>query len=154
VRPPTHPGFSEDASTAELIRRLLVYLGRGVRLRCPECGVSPVFMPAGKTRSVRDWVTPLDGCPRCGYAYEREAGYFLIAIWGIHYFTVTGLGLAAGLVIDTLVPMPLWALVVVTAVPTVAFGFVFSRYAKSLYLAIDHYFDPHVTAASSHPKRP
>ncbi len=113
MRPPTQPGFSEDASTAELIRRLL------------------------------------DGCPRCGYAYEREAGYFLIAIWGIHYFTVTGLGLAAGLVIDTLVPMPLWALVVVTAVPTVAFGFVFSRYAKSLYLAIDHYFDPHVK-----PRRP
>ena len=61
---PTQPGFSEDASTAELIRRLLVYLGRALRLRCPECGVSPVFVPARKTRSVRDWVTPLDGCPR------------------------------------------------------------------------------------------
>lgn len=57
---------------------------------------------------------------------------------------MTGLGLAAGLVIDALVPMPLWLLVLVTAVPTVAFGFFFSRYAKSLYLAIDHYFDPHV----------
>jgi uncharacterized protein (DUF983 family) len=154
VRAPTQPGFSQDASTRELVRRLAVYLGRGLRLRCPECGVSPVFVPAGKTRSVRDWVTPLDGCPRCGYAYEREAGYFLIAIWGIHYFTVTGLGLAAGLVLDTLVPMPLWALVVVTAVPTVAFGFFFSRYAKSLYLAIDHYFDPHANASPSHTKRP
>ena len=143
-RPHTHPGFSEDASTAELVRRLCVYLWRGLRLRCPECGVSPVFMPARQTRSVRDWVTPLDGCPRCGYAYERESGYFLIAIWGIHYFTVTGLGLAAGLVLDALVPMPLSALVVVTAVPTVLFGFLFSRYAKSLYIAIDHYFDPHV----------
>ena len=142
---PTQPGFSEDASTGELIRRLLVYLGRALRLRCPECGVSPVFIPAGRTRSVRDWVTPLDGCPRCGYAYERESGYFLIAIWGIHYFTVTGLGLAAGLVLDALVPMPLWLLVLVTAVPTVAFGAFFSRYAKSLYLAIDHYFDPHVS---------
>ena len=154
MRAPIQPGFSEDASTTELIRRLLVYLGRGLRLRCPECGVSPVFVPAAKTRSVRDWVTPLDGCPRCGYAYEREAGYFLIAIWGIHYFTVTGLGLAAGLVLDTLVPMPLWALVVVTAVPTVAFGFFFSRYAKSLYLAIDHYFDPHANAHSPRTKRP
>lgn len=142
--PPTHPGFTEDASTPELIRRLLVYLGRGMRLRCPECGVSPVFISAGKTRSVRDWVTPLDGCPRCGYAYERESGYFLIAIWGIHYFTVTGLGLAGGLVLDALIPMRLWLLVTATAVPTVAFAFFFSRYAKSIYLAIDHYFDPHV----------
>ena len=142
----THPGFSQDASTWELIRRLWVYLDRGMRLRCPECGVSPVFMPARQTRSVRDWVTPLDGCPRCGYAYERESGYFLIAIWGIHYFTVTGLGLVAGLVLDALVPMPLWLLVVAAAVPTLLFGFFFSRYAKSLYIAIDHYFDPHVPA--------
>ena len=116
--------------------------------------MSPVFVSAGKTRSVRDWVTPLDGCPRCGYAYERESGYFLIAIWGIHYFTVTGLGLAAGLVIDALVPMPLWLLVVVTAIPTVAFGFFFSRYAKSLYLGIDHYFDPHVHAPPTGTKLP
>jgi uncharacterized protein (DUF983 family) len=142
----TRPGFSEDASTGELLRRLTVYLWRGLRLRCPECGMSPIFVPASRTRSVRDWVTPLDGCPRCGYAYERESGYFLIAIWGIHYFTVTGLGLAAGLVIDTLFPMRLWLLVLVTAVPTVLFGFVFARYAKAIYLAIDHYFDPHVKA--------
>lgn len=152
VHPTHHPGFSEDASTAELVRRLMVYLARALRLRCPECGVSPVFVPAGKTRTVRDWVTPLDGCPRCGYAYERESGYFLIAIWGIHYFTVTGLGLAAGLVLDALVPgIPLWLLVVIAAVPTVLFGFFFSRYAKSLYLAIDHYFDPHVHAAGTTP---
>jgi uncharacterized protein (DUF983 family) len=152
VRSPTDPGFSEDASTFELIRRLCVYLGRALRLRCPECGVSPVFVPARKTRSVRDWVTPLDGCPRCGYAYERESGYFLIAIWGIHYFTVTGSGLAAALVLDALVPMPLWQLIVVAAVPTVLFGFFFSRYAKSIYLAIDHYFDPHVKSRGTRPR--
>jgi uncharacterized protein (DUF983 family) len=151
ARPTTQPGFSEDASAWELVRRLCVYLGRGMRLRCPECGGSPIFVPASKTRTVRDWVTPLDGCPRCGYAYEREAGYFLIAIWGIHYFTVTGLGLALGLLIDTLFPMRLWLLVLVTAVPTVIFGFFFSRYAKALYLAIDHYFDPHVKAPKPPP---
>ena len=143
----THPGFSPEASTAQLIRRLGVYLSCGLRLRCPECGVSPLFVPARQTRSVRDWFTPLDGCPRCGYAYERESGYFLIATWGIHYFTVTGLGLAAGLLIDAFVPLPLWLLVLVSAVPTVIFGFVFARYAKAIYLAIDHYFDPHVKPA-------
>ena len=85
----------DDASTWQILRRLLVYLGRGLRLRCPECGVSRVFVPALKTRGLRDWITPLDGCPRCGYPYEREGGYFLLAVWGVHYFTVTGLGLAA-----------------------------------------------------------
>ena len=153
MRTPTDPGFSENASTRELIRRFWVYLGRALRLRCPECGVSRVFVPARQTRSVRDWVTPLDGCPRCGYAYERERGYFLIAIWGIHYFTVTGTGLVAALVLDAMVPMPLLLLVVVTAVPTVLFGFFFSRYAKSIYLAIDHYFDPHAAAPAEPPQR-
>ena len=145
---PTQPGFSEDASTGELIRRLCVYLGRALRLRCPECGVSRVFMPAWKTRTVRDWVTPLDGCPRCGYAYEREGGYFLIATWGVHYFTVTSLCLAAALVVDHFFPMSFTKLSVAVAVPTVVFGFWFSRYAKSLYLAIDHFLDPHVKAPS------
>jgi len=106
--------------------------------------VSRVFVPALQTRTLRDWITPLDGCPRCGYAYEREGGYFLLAVWGVHYFTVTGLGLAAGLVIDRLVPMRLWVLALLVTVPTVLFGVWFARYAKSIYLAIDHFFDPHV----------
>src|ERR671915_519718 len=92
-----------NAPTGALVRRAARYFLRAARLRCPECGVSPVFVPLRRTRSLRDWFTPLDGCPRCGYAYERESGYFLLATWGIHYFTVTGLGLAFGLVIDALV---------------------------------------------------
>ena len=153
---PTQPGFSENASTWELLRRLGVYLWRGLRLRCPECGVSPVFVPALKTRSVHDWVTPLDGCPRCGYAYQREGGYFLIATWGVHYFTVTGLCLLAALLLDHFFPMSFTTLACVVAVPTVLFGFWFARYAKSLYLAIDHYFDPHVKPAppSARPSEP
>ena len=140
-----------DASTWELTRKLCLYLWRAMRLRCPECGVSRVFVPAFKTRSVRDWVTPLDGCPRCGYAYEREGGYFLIATWGVHYFTVTGVCLAAALLVDHFFPMSFTRLAVVVAVPTVIFGFWFARYAKSLYLAIDHFFDPHVKGSPPDP---
>ena len=146
-RPPsTAPGFSEDASAWELVRRLCVYLGRSARLRCPECGVSRVFMPASKTRTVHDWVTPLDGCPRCGYAYQREGGYFLIATWGIHYFTVTGVCLVAALLADHFLDVSFTTLAVSVSLATLVFGFWFSRYAKSLYLAIDHFFDPHVPA--------
>src|SRR4030095_3491055 len=57
------------------------FIGRPLRLRCPECGISPVFVPLSRVRSLDDWFRPLDGCPRCGYAYEREQGYWLIAIW-------------------------------------------------------------------------
>ena len=151
MRRPTTPGFSENASTWELARRLCVYLGRAMRLRCPECGVSPVFVPALRTRGWRDWVTPLDGCPRCGYAYQREGGYFLIATWGVHYFVVTGLCLVAALVVDHFVPLSFPVLAVSVAVVTLLFGSWFARYAKSLYLAVDHFFDPHVPAPDAPP---
>jgi len=149
--PRTTPGFSEDASTWELVRRLRTYLGRAMRLRCPECGASPVFVPALKTRGWHDWVTPLDGCPRCGYAYQREGGYFLIATWGVHYFVVTGLCLAAALVVDHYVPMSFTMLAVSVAAVTLGFGAWFARYAKSIYLAIDHFFDPHVAPPADEP---
>ena len=147
MRPhPTDPGFSEDASAFELVRRLCVYLSRSARLRCPECGISPVFVPARKTRSWHDWVTPLDGCPRCGYAYQREGGYFLMATWGVHYFVVTGLCLLAALLVDHFFRISFVALAVSVSVLTLLFGTWFARYAKSLYLAVDHFFDPHVRA--------
>jgi hypothetical protein len=49
-------------------------------------------MPLLKIRSLRDYFAPLDGCPRCGYAYERETGYFLLAIWAINYGVESRLG--------------------------------------------------------------
>jgi uncharacterized protein (DUF983 family) len=142
-KPPTYDFASH--SVAQLLSRGGTYLGRAIRLRCPECGVSPVFPPLRRTRSWRDWVTPLDGCPRCGYAYEREDGYFLLAIWGVHYFTVTGVGLTTALLVDHFFPgIPLPALVAGSATFTVALAALFIRHAKSIYVAVDHYFDPHV----------
>lgn len=133
-----------NAPTGALVRRAWRYLRRALWLRCPECGVSPVFVPVRRTRSVRDWFTPLDGCPRCGYAYEREDGYFLLATWGVHYFAVAGFGLVTGLLIDWLFPITFVALVCGVGLATVAFGLLVVRHAKSIYIAVDHYFDPHV----------
>ena len=120
------------------------FLARATRLRCPECGVSPMFVPVARTRSLRDWFTPLDGCPRCGYAYDREDGYFLLATWGVHYFTIAGFGLVLGLVLLTFTSLGLAWSIVLTALPTVVVGFLFARHAKAIYLAIDHFCDPHV----------
>jgi uncharacterized protein (DUF983 family) len=135
---------------------LLRFLSRAVRLRCPECGVSPMFVPVARTRSVRDWFTPLDGCPRCGYAYDREDGYFLLATWGVHYFTIAGFGLVLGLVLLSCTSLGLAWSIVLTAVPTVLVGFLFARHAKAVYLAIDHFCDPHLKpgGAPDRTKRP
>ena len=119
-------------------------LKRALRLRCPECGISPVFIPLRRVRGVDDWLRPLDGCPRCGYAYEREDGYWLLAIWGVNYGVVAGLGVTVALTLQSALDLPIWKAIVLTVVPMPILSMLFARHAKSLYLAMDHYFDPHV----------
>jgi len=118
-------------------------MARALRLRCPECGISPVFMPAKKVRSIWNWFTPLDGCPRCGYAYERETGYFLLATWAVNYGVVGGLGLGTALLVDSIWGLTLRQAILFVFLPMPLLSFLFARHAKALYLAMDHYFDPH-----------
>jgi uncharacterized protein (DUF983 family) len=113
-----------------------------MRLRCPECGASPIFRPITQTRSWHHWATPLSGCPRCDYAYEREPGYFLPAIWVVHVFTVFGFGLVLGLVLDTWLHAPLGLLMLTVCVPMLLFALAFVRHAKAIYLAVDHLIEP------------
>src|SRR3954452_3351152 len=120
------------------------FIRRGVALRCPECGVSPVFVPVREVRSLFDWFTPLDGCPRCGYAYEREDGYFLLAVWGVNYGVVAGLGGAVGLYIQSKYTPGLWSWMWLWLLPMPILSLLLARHAKALFLAMDHSFDPHI----------
>ena len=124
--------------------RAWTFIGRALRLRCPECGVSPVFVPLRRVRSLDDWLRPLDGCPRCGYAYEREQGYWLLAIWAVNYGVVGGLGLIVALTMQIAWDAPIWTIILVLAIPLPILSLLFARHAKALYLAMDHYFDPHL----------
>ena len=116
---------------------------RALRLRCPACGVSPIFISWKQVRSLRDWFAPLDGCPRCGYPYEREPGYYLMSIWAINY----GVGSALGLVIygflEWKLNLPIWQLLTAVLVPVFLFSLLFARHSKALFLALDLFFDPH-----------
>jgi uncharacterized protein (DUF983 family) len=122
--------------------RAWTYIGRALRLRCPECGVSPVFTPWRRVRSLYDWLTPLDGCARCGFAYIREAGYFMLAIGGVNYGLIAGLGLLISLMFEWLHPLPLWKYMVFILAPMPLLSLLMARHAKALYMAIDHYLDP------------
>ena len=124
--------------------RVGVFVGRALRLRCPECGEHPIFVPVRKVRSLFDWFYPLDGCPKCGYAYERESGYFLLATWAVNYGAVAAVGLAVGLWLQSYTTLSLWVIVGILLVAMPLVSVLFVRHAKALYLAMDHYFDPHV----------
>jgi uncharacterized protein (DUF983 family) len=119
------------------------YLARAMRLKCPECGANPMFRPLRQVRSLYDWFTPLDGCPRCGYAYDREIGYFLVATWVINYTVVAGLAVVISFTIDALYDWPMWKQVLIVFAPMPLLSFAIARHAKAAWIAMDHYFDPH-----------
>ena len=126
-----------------VLKKVLRYLGRALLLRCPVCGKSPVFLALLRTRSLHDWFTPLDGCPRCGYAYEREPGYFLASVWMINYGVGSVLGIVIYLVLDFTVHPPIGCLLAAVLSPIVLFNLLFARHSKTLFIAIDHLSDPH-----------
>lgn len=127
--------------------RILRYIGRALLLRCPVCGKSPIFLPMLKTRRMRDWFCPLDGCPRCGYPYEREPGYFLASTWVINYGAGSILGIVIYAVLDlTVHPSIGWLLAGVLS-PIALFNLLFARHSKALFIAIDHLSDPHERGA-------
>lgn len=125
-------------------RRALQYFLRACHLKCPECGTKPIFMPIYRIRRLRDYFTPLDGCPRCGYAYERELGYFLLSIWAINYGGGSVLGIAIYCYLEYFHHLSLPLLLFCVISPVVLFNFFFARHSKAFFLALDHYFDPHI----------
>lgn len=130
------------------LQRALRYFGRACLLKCPECGTKPVFVPLFRIRCLRDYFTPLDGCPRCGYAYERETGYFLLSIWAINYGFGSLLGIAIYCYLEFNFHLSLPVLLAAVISPVVLFNFLFARHSKAFFLALDHYFDPHTKDGS------
>jgi len=124
-------------------RKAARYLRHALMLRCPVCGVPPIFPSLGKTRSLHDWFTPLDGCHRCGYPYEREPGYFLAAVWIINYGLGSLLGLFLYVILEVFVHPPFRVMLAAVLSPVFLFNLLFARHAKALFIALDHFYDPH-----------
>lgn len=130
-------------SNEEGSRKALRYLGRALLLRCPVCGKTPIFPSLRSLRNLRDWFTPLDGCPRCGYPYEREPGYFLVSVWIINYGAGSILGIIIYVVFEFLAHPPIGQLIAAVVAPVFFFNLLFARHSKALFIALDHYYDPH-----------
>ncbi len=106
-------------------------LGRALRLRCPRCGTGKLF--AG-------WFRMHENCTSCELKYEREPGFFLGSAYinyGITAVVVTatymGLHFGAGYSNQALT-VPLGTFIIL-------FPLLFFRYARSLWLAMDLFWD-------------
>jgi uncharacterized protein (DUF983 family) len=101
-------------------------------LRCPVCGFGQLFQGLIRMRS---------SCDFCGYSYQREPGYFLGSIY-VNY-GLTALLVTAGYFVGffALGIAPRMLLVLLTAF-CVVFPLWFFRYARSLWMGFDTYWDP------------
>lgn len=109
-----------------------VLMGRALRLCCPRCGQGPLFQSAFRMHA---------RCGQCGLDFQREPGFYLGSVY-VNYGITAILASAAfiGLnLVQALRPPLLLALCILFCA---GFGCWFFRYARSLWLAFDQYWDP------------
>jgi uncharacterized protein (DUF983 family) len=109
-------------------------LGRALRRRCPRCGHGGIF--GGYYRLV-------DRCPRCRHRYAREPGYWVGAIIVNMAVTEILFGLLfVGGIFATAPEVPWLPLLVIGVVTNVLVPVLFFPLSKTVWVAIDLYFNP------------
>ena len=106
-------------------------IGRSLRLRCPRCGEGRLF---------RGWFAMHDRCGVCGTDFRREPGFYLGSIYfnyGLTALVVTVAYVVAQVIGEGRNPRLLWS----SAAFCVLFPLWFFRYARSLWLGMDHFVD-------------
>jgi len=107
-------------------------LWRAWRLRCPRCG---------RRRLFKNWISMYPRCTACGLKYHREPGYFLGSIYVNYGLTALLVTIGYLVLAFTEVVSPQAALAIVMTF-AVLFPIWFFRYARSLWLGFDQFWDP------------
>lgn len=112
--------------------RLRTLVGRALMRHCPECGYNHIFA---------NWFTIKDACPRCGYVFAREGGYFLgayaVNLVAAEFITVF-------LLVLFLIKTDYhWVTLELIFIPMgIILPLLFFPYSRMLWMAIDLYFTP------------
>jgi uncharacterized protein (DUF983 family) len=95
----------------------------------------------GRGRLFRDWLAMHKQCPHCGAAFEREPGFFLGSIYFNYGLTALIVAIAYPVLMFNRILSHEW-LMAITLTFVVLFPLWFFRYARSLWLGFDQYWDP------------
>lgn len=106
-------------------------LSRGTSLKCPLCGEGPLF---------KHWMKMEAFCSTCGFKFERDPGYFLGSTY-INYGLTTILTTWSYIMLHFVMGIDKKWLIPGLATFSIIFPLVFFRYARSLWLSFDCYFD-------------
>ncbi|MFO0913320.1 MAG: DUF983 domain-containing protein [Pirellulales bacterium] len=112
-------------------QKFLPQVERALRLRCPRCGIGRLFT---------GWFRMSPTCSECGLKYEREPGFFLGAIYFNYGLTALISAFAYPILLfsGTLHRQQTFA---VTIAFVILFPLWFFRYARSLWLGFDYFWD-------------
>jgi uncharacterized protein (DUF983 family) len=111
---------------------MLQMLGHGLRLRCPCCGIARLYEKPFKM---------YEHCTYCGLKFEREQGYFIGAIY-INYAATVAIAVPGFFLLDAFTAMTINQQLTLWVPFAVVFPLLFFHHARSLWLVMDHYFNP------------
>ena len=80
-------------------------------------------------------------CPRCGLKFEREQGYFVGAIY-INYAATVAIAIPGFFLLDAFTSLTVHQQLVLWIPFAVLFPLLFFHHSRSLWLALDHLFNP------------
>ena len=106
-------------------------LWRGLRLRCPRCGVGKLF---------RRGYQMYESCGACGWVFEREEGYWTGAI-------AVNLVVTEALIFGVIFPLLILQVsvvltLIVGALLAILTPLLFYRHSKSLWMTMDFFLHP------------
>jgi uncharacterized protein (DUF983 family) len=123
--------------------RLLQMLGYGLRLRCPRCGAGRLFRKPFRMYEL---------CPRCALKFEREQGYFIGAIY-INYAATVAIAVPGFFLLDAFAALTIDQQLALWVPFAIVFPLAFFHHARSLWLVLDHFFNPTQPLYSVPPKK-
>ena len=105
---------------------------KGLRLRCPRCGDGQMFAGMFKMRAE---------CGSCHFRFEREAGYFVGAMY-ISYGATVFIAFGGYFALDYFTSIPFLPNFILWVAFSALFPIFFFRYSRSLWLSLDYIFNP------------
>ena len=104
----------------------------GLRLKCPRCGKGKMF--SGLFKMCTE-------CGNCRFRFEREAGYFVGAMY-INYGMTVFIAFVGYFALDYFTPIPFLQNFILWIAFSALFPIFFFRYSRSLWLSVDYIFNP------------
>lgn len=108
----------------------------GLRGRCPNCAIGPIF---------RSRVKVLGECPVCHLTYWPESGYYLGAMFLdfiVSFLVITPVYVVSLILFPQMVSLPAWKQVVIWVVAGSLLPLLLMRWAYGIWLAVDFWLNP------------